>query len=75
MEEVGDIGTKTFEGDYKLSDFYLKYNQINKTQVESVTVNLQTGTRLYLKPPYLSLFSKENVELGELLSSGVKRNL
>ena len=71
IKEDADIGLKTFEGHYSLSDFYKKYSQINKEEINSIFIEFSNNkSRIGVtKDGYIGLFSVEDIELEDLVGS------
>lgn len=66
--EDADLGMKSFEGNYSLNDFMLLYSRINKNDMASLVLYLENENKIYLgSGEYISLLSKNNIELNDLL--------
>lgn len=67
VNENADLGLKTFQGNYSLDEFLIKYNLIKK-DIESVILSLDNNNRLYINNEnYISLSSDNDIELNDLL--------
>lgn len=71
LREDADIGLKTFEGSYSLEEFYQRYNSINKTDIESISIDLEPKCRLYMsQQQYITIFSDIDMELSTIIKGG-----
>lgn len=76
ISEIGDIGSKMFEGNYSLDNFYLIYGRINKKDIETIRLDLQNEVMLYLSDnKYVSLSSSEDIELDDIFKKKHKKSL
>lgn len=71
IKEDADLGLKTFEGHYSLSDFYKKYSQINKEEIYSIFIKFSNNKSqlCVTKNGYIGLYSVEDIELEDLVGS------
>ena len=69
IRENGDIGSKIFEGYYSLEKFYTIYDNLDKQDIEGLTIRLQNNYIVYvIDETYISLMSQDNAELDDVLN-------
>lgn len=70
LHESSDLGMKLFEGEYSLENFLLMHEKFDKEEIENITIFLDDNTKIIIdgKGQYISVFSKNNIELPELIA-------
>ena len=72
VNEDADLGFKTFEGNYSLDNFIIKYDKIQK-DIESIILDIGNNIRIRVsKNNWVSILSDENIEIDELFTEQKK---
>ena len=76
VNENSDLGMKTFEGNYNLEKFLLMYDQFDKESIDSIRIELDNNMIILINNnKYINLTSGNGIDLNELLSSGIKKEM